>query len=156
MATDSVYSTQTALAAAGLLRVGDVNYAGSASALVSADGTKALALSNDGYLLNAAGTGVATVTPQALAGSGALGAVSLLTPTTTIATSGAATATLAAGANGQRKRLFMITDGGDCVVTITNLEGGTTATFNDLNDLLDLEYLNSKWKIIINATVTIA
>ncbi len=126
-----------------------------ANGLCSADGTYMVFINSSGQMVSQAGAAL-PITPQALSGTGAIGAVSLLTPTTTIATvGGAATATLAAGVNGQRKRLLMITDGGDCVVTITNLEGGTTATFNDLNDVLDLEYLNSKWKIIINATVTI-
>lgn len=126
-----------------------------ANGICSADGTYMSFMNSNGQMVSPAGIAIPVV-PQALAGTGALGAVSLLTPTTTIATTGAATATLAAGVNGLRKRLLMITDGGDCVVTITNLEGGTTATFNDANDVLDLEYLNSKWKIIINATVTIA
>ena len=94
--------------------------------------------------------------PQAISGSGALTAVNITTDTTTIATSGAATSTMAAGQNGQEKTITMITDGGDCVVTVTNLAGGTTLTFNDVFDSITLKYLNSLWTPISNIGVTIA
>jgi len=96
--------------------------------------------------------------PQALSGSGALTAVSLTTLKTTIATSGAATSTLAAGTNGQTKKISMITDGGDAVVTVTNAAwgGAGTATFNDIYDYLVLEYENSMWVVSSNQGVTLA
>jgi len=95
--------------------------------------------------------------PQA---SDGVGALSLATLTTAIATTGAAAATLAAGVNGQTKKLLMITDGGDCTVTVTNpswVGGATgTATFNDVGDALVLEYVNAKWTPSSNIGVALA
>ncbi len=94
---------------------------------------------------------------QALSGTGALTAVNLTDFTTTIATvGGAATTTLAAGAEGDVKQLVMITDGGDAVVTVTNLQGGTTLTFAEVGDLITLTYRNSKWTVVSNSGVVLA
>lgn len=88
-------------------------------------------------------------------GSGALGAINLTTTATYFATSGgAATATLAAGYNGQIKTIMMAADGGDMVVTVTNAgwktSGTGTITFNDIGDAVTLQYINSKWYCIGN------
>jgi len=88
-------------------------------------------------------------------GTGALGAINLTTTATYFATSGgAATATLAAGYNGQIKTIMMAADGGDMVVTVTNAgwksSGTGTITFNDIGDAVTLQYINSKWYCIGN------
>jgi hypothetical protein len=88
-------------------------------------------------------------------GSGALGAINLTTTATYFSTSGgAATATLAAGYNGQIKTIMMVADGGDMVVTVTNAgwksSGTGTITFNDIGDGVTLQYINSKWFCIGN------
>ena len=88
-------------------------------------------------------------------GSGALGAINLTTTATYFATSGgAATATLAAGYNGQIKTIMMAADGGDMVVTVTNAgwqaSGTGTITFNDIGDAVTLQYINSKWYCVGN------
>lgn len=87
-------------------------------------------------------------------GSGALGAVNLTATATYFATTGAATATLAAGYNGQIKTIMMATDGGDMVITVTNAgwktSGTGTITFNDIGDAVTLQYINSKWYCIGN------
>lgn len=87
-------------------------------------------------------------------GSGALGAINLTTTATYFSTSGAATATLAAGYNGQIKTVMMAADGGDMVVTVTNAgwktSGTGTITFNDIGDAVTLQYINSKWYCIGN------
>ena len=88
-------------------------------------------------------------------GSGALGAINLTTTATYFVTSGgAATATLAAGFNGQIKTIMMAADGGDLVVTVTNAgwktSGTGTITFNDIGDAVTLQYINSKWYCVGN------
>ena len=88
-------------------------------------------------------------------GSGSLGAINLTTTATYFATSGgAATATLAAGYNGQIKTIMMAADGGDMVVTVTNAgwqaSGTGTITFNDIGDAVTLQYINSKWYCVGN------
>jgi len=88
-------------------------------------------------------------------GSGSLGAINLTTTATYFATSGgAATATLAAGYNGQIKTIMMAADGGDMVVTVTNAgwksSGTGSITFNDIGDGVTLQYINSKWYCVGN------
>jgi hypothetical protein len=88
-------------------------------------------------------------------GSGSLGAINLTTTATYFSTSGgAATATLAAGYNGQIKTIMMLADGGDMVVTVTNAgwqaSGTGTITFNDIGDAVTLQYINSKWFCVGN------
>ena len=88
-------------------------------------------------------------------GSGSLGAINLTTTATYFATSGgAATATLAAGYNGQIKTIMMAADAGDMVVTVTNAgwksSGTGSITFNDIGDAVTLQYINSKWYCIGN------
>ena len=91
---------------------------------------------------------------QSMSGTGALGAVSLTTTATYITTTGAATATLAAGVKGQIKTIMLLTDGGDMVITVTNAgwksSGTGTITFNDIGDGVTLQYINSKWFCIGN------
>lgn len=88
-------------------------------------------------------------------GSGSLGAINLTTTATYFSTSGgAATATLAAGYNGQIKSIMMAADAGDMVVTVTNAgwksSGPGSITFNDIGDAVTLQYINSKWYAIGN------
>lgn len=92
-----------------------------------------------------------------LTGTGALGAVSLTTPLTRIITTGAATGTMASALiSGQKKRIYMGIDAGDFVLTVTNLEGGTTITFDAQDDFIDLQFIQFKWKVIINNGCVIA
>jgi hypothetical protein len=88
-------------------------------------------------------------------GTGALGAINLTTTATYFSTSGgAATATLAAGYNGQIKTIMMLADGGDMVVTVTNAgwktSGTGSITFDTIGDGVTLQYINSKWFCIGN------
>lgn len=92
-------------------------------------------------------------TPQTLTGAGA---VNLTTHTTLIVSTGADAGTLAAGAEGQYKFVKMKTDGGDHTLTVTNLQGGTTITFNDAGDFVFLFYVDSKWNILTNSGCTVA
>lgn len=67
-------------------------------------------------------------------------------------TSGASTATLGVGVEGQVKTFMMVADGGDMVITVTNAgwSGSGTITFNDQGDGCTLQYVNSKWYCIGN------
>lgn len=87
-----------------------------------------------------------------LSGSENLGngnAASLLVTASYFTTTGASTATLAAGTNGQIKTFMMVADAGDMVITVTNAgwksSGTGTITFNDIGDGCTLQYINSKW-----------
>jgi hypothetical protein len=105
-----------------------------------------------------------TVTGQLLLNSGQnLGsgnAASLLTTASYFTTTGASTATLAAGTLGQIKTFMMVADGGDMVITVTNAgwksSGTGTITFNDIGDGCTLQYMNSKWYCIGQNGVTFA
>jgi hypothetical protein len=75
-------------------------------------------------------------------------------------TTGASTATLAAGTTGQIKTFMMADDGGDMVITVTNAgwksSGTGTITFNDIGDGCTLQYINNKWYCIGQNGVTFA
>ena len=91
---------------------------------------------------------------QSLSGTGALGAVSLATTATYIATTGAATATLAAGAAGQIKTIMHSAHVANCVITVTTAgwktSGTGTITMSAIGQGVTLQYINSKWYCIGN------
>ena len=93
-------------------------------------------------------------------GSGALGAVSLTTTATHFSTTGAATATLAAGVNGQIKTIMMLVNGGNMVLTVSNAgwktSGTGSITFSTIGNAVTLQYINSKWFCIGNNGTTFA
>lgn len=94
-----------------------------------------------------------TAIVETLTGAGAVG---LNSYATLLVTTGANALTLAAGSQGQRKFIKMKTDGGDGTLTPSSLQGGTTITFNDANDFVELVYIDTKWHVIINSGATIA
>ena len=87
-------------------------------------------------------------------GSGALGAINLTTTATYFTTTGAATATLAVGYNGQIKTIMMLADSGDMVVTVDNAgwktSGTGSITFDTIGNAVTLQYINAKWFCIGN------
>lgn len=85
-------------------------------------------------------------------------AANLLVTASYFTTTGAETATLAAGVNGQIKTFMMVGDGGDMVITVTNAAwgGAGTMTFGDVGDACTLQYIASKWFCIGNNGVTFA
>lgn len=98
-----------------------------------------------------------------LSGSENLGngnAASLSVTSSYFTTTGASTATLAAGTEGQIKIFMMVADGGDMVITVSNAgwksSGTGTITFGDIGDGCTLQYLNSKWFCIGQNGVTFA
>ena len=94
-----------------------------------------------------------TGTPQTLTGAGA---VNLTTDTTLLVTTGANALTLADGAEGQKKKVIMITDAGDGTLTPTNARGFTTITFTAVGQTVTLEFLSVKWNVMGYFGVTIA
>lgn len=86
------------------------------------------------------------------------GSIDILKVITLISTGSSAIAlTLADGSNGQLKFLIMTVDGGgDGVVTLVNLLGGSTITFNDVGDSVILLFTNSNWVVMSNNGVTVA
>uniref|UniRef100_A0A6M3K6N2 Uncharacterized protein n=1 Tax=viral metagenome TaxID=1070528 RepID=A0A6M3K6N2_9ZZZZ len=62
------------------------------------------------------------------------GALSVSTPVTVLTCAASETRTLANGIPGQVKIIFLMTDGGQVVVTPTSLYNGDTITLADVND----------------------
>ena len=93
---------------------------------------------------------------QALSGTGALGALDLNANLTTVNTTGAATATMAAGlVAGHMKTIRMIGDIGDCVITIAG-DGIVSCTLNDVNDECELSWTGTGWTKISNSGCVLA
>lgn len=93
-------------------------------------------------------------TQQILTGPGA---VDLTSRTTILVTTGADALTLANGAFvGQRKSVYMRTDGGDGTLTPATPNGFATITFNDVRDSVELEWTAAGWIIISNTGATVA
>ena len=86
---------------------------------------------------------------QALSGAGAVDLASYYTAWTTVGSDGADAGTLADGLfYGQRKRVQLIVDADDGVLTPVNLSGGTTITFADAGDFAELVWNGTEWVAI--------
>jgi hypothetical protein len=91
------------------------------------------------------------------AGTG--GAISVVNYFTTInSDAGGDAFTLADGTQiGQLKKIRLVDDGGgDAVVTPANLAGGTTITFDDAADEVELIWNGTDWVVIYNVGATVA
>jgi hypothetical protein len=79
-------------------------------------------------------------------------AASLAVTTSYFTTTGASTATLAAGSDGQIKAFAMVANGGNMVITVSNAgwktSGPGTIIFNGIGQGCTLQYINSKWYAI--------
>jgi hypothetical protein len=97
---------------------------------------------------------------QSLSGTGSLGAVSLTTTATYIATTGAATATLDTGTDGQIKTIMHSAHVANCVITVSaagwKTSGTGTITMSAIGQGVTLQYINSKWYAIGNNGTTFA
>ena len=91
---------------------------------------------------------------QSLSGTGALGAISLATTATYIATTGISTATLATGTDGQIKTVMHSAHVSNCVITVSaagwKTSGTGTITMSAIGQGVTLQYINSKWYCIGN------
>jgi hypothetical protein len=87
-------------------------------------------------------------------------AVNLTKETSWFATSGASTATLSAGFEGQIKRFVMTAESGNMVITldvgVRGWGGAGTMTFNDIGDGCTLQFVNGKWYCVGNNGVVLA
>lgn len=80
---------------------------------------------------------------QSLSGAGACNVTSFLTKVTT---TGANALTLADGVvKGQLKKIQMVVDGGDGILTPSNATGFTTVTFANIGDYVILAWTGSAW-----------
>jgi hypothetical protein len=79
-------------------------------------------------------------------------AISLATTASYFSTTGASTATLADGADGQIKTLAMVTHGGNMVVTVATPGWGGAGhiTFSAVGQGCTLQYIDSKWFCVGN------
>ena len=97
---------------------------------------------------------------QSMSGTGALGAISLATTATYIATTGVATATLATGTDGQIKTIMHSAHVANCVITVSSAgwktSGTGTITLSAIGQAVTLQYINSKWYAIGNNGTTFA
>ncbi len=66
----------------------------------------------------------------------------------TLTTTVAAVPTLADGIDDQLKKIQMIVDVDDAVLTPANLTGGTTITFADVGDVAELMFSGGSWQVI--------
>lgn len=86
--------------------------------------------------------------PQAMTTAGAVSVATYYTSVNTTSGSGHAS-TLADGTYyGQLKKIQLIVDGGNLVLTIASLEGGNTITFSDAGDYVVLRWNGENWRAI--------
>lgn len=74
-------------------------------------------------------------------------ACSLTTKQSNLVTTGAAVPTLADGYEGQEKVIYFKTDGGNAVLTPTNLHNGTTITFANVGESATLLFTDGGWLV---------
>lgn len=159
----------TASMATGVKITGKAAAAGCALAVISSGTNENLTIDAKGsgtVTINGTATGGITLTTAvtasgtlsvagALTASAALigsvqslsgpGAVNVTTLTTAITTTGADAYTLADGTAGQKKTVVMVVDGGDGTLTPSNFGNGTTITFADAGDAVELTFLAGNW-----------
>lgn len=82
---------------------------------------------------------------EAMTTAGAVSVATFYTAVNTTSGSGHAS-TLAAGTvKGQLKKIRLIVDGGDLVLTVARMIGGNTITFDDVGDVALLQWNGTHW-----------
>ena len=76
------------------------------------------------------------------------GAVDIVNEITALVTTGADALTLADGAVGQKKTIYMLTDGGVGTLTPANALGWSTAAFADAGDTIQVEFRVGGWILL--------
>lgn len=98
--------------------------------------------------LDTPGTGI-LIAPDSSNTQTASGAISLTTSITYFdSTSGAQANTLADGTEGQIKKLMLSVDGGDVVITPTNLALGATLRLTEAFSSYTVQFSGTSWKVI--------
>lgn len=77
--------------------------------------------------------------------AGALSVATYYTSVNTTTGSGHASTLANGGIKGQLKKVQLIVDGGDLVLTIANMVGGNTITFADAGDVALLQWNGTSW-----------
>ncbi len=91
------------------------------------------------------GSGLTPTAQDAMAAAGAISLATYCTAVNTTTGSGHAS-TLADGVRvGQMKKIILVVDAGDLVVTVTSLSGGNTITFADAGDWIELQWDGYNW-----------
>jgi len=85
----------------------------------------------------------------------AAGAVSVSTPVSLLATTGAIAITLADGQENQLKIILMTTDGGTATLTPVSFANGSTITFDDVYDMWMGIYVLGNWYNVGTPTATV-
>ena len=89
---------------------------------------------------------------QSLSGAGVIDVVNEVTLWTT---TGANAGTLADGVAGQRKIIKVVVDGGAGTLTPAHLLDGTTLTFTEVYDTIELVFDGTNWNIVSNVAVVV-
>lgn len=132
---DQILVLAAAFTSTALYRVSAVSAAGAATVVASGN-----------VVVTAAGV-------QSLT---AAGAVDIINGVTLWTTEGSDAGTLADGAEGQRKIIKLIVDGGEGTLTPTNLLDGATLTFTEVNDAVELIFAGGTWNVVANNGVVVA
>lgn len=91
------------------------------------------------------GSGVTPTAQNAMAAAGAISLTTYCTAVNTTTGSGHSS-TLGDGARvGQLKKIILVVDAGDLVVTVANMSGGNTITFADAGDWIELQWDGVQW-----------
>lgn len=77
--------------------------------------------------------------------AGALSVNTFYTSVDTTTGSGHASTLANGNIKGQLKKVRLIVDGGDLVLTVANMAGGTTITFADVGDVALLQWDGKRW-----------
>lgn len=104
------------------------------------------------YMGNTYDSATGGVETQTISGPGALYPYA---KTVLMTTTGADAFTLADSSEGDELTIIMVADGGNGTLTPTNLQGGTTITFDDVEDTAYLKFLNGNWHMLAG-TATLA
>lgn len=146
--TSAGYFTDKRLNVGDQIDVLSANYTASVRYRVSA-----VSASGSATVVSASPTTFSVGGVQTLTGAGA---VNVTDAVTILVTTGANALTLADGVLGQRKIIKMKTDGGNGTLTPTSFADGSTMTFGDVGDSVELVFADAKWQIISNNGVTVA
>lgn len=129
----------------------------SGETMTFASGTGAYSFSGSGMTTFAGGvtiTGVRIASVDTRSGAGAVSVTKDTTELTTTAPNDALT--LANGVAGQFKRIVMVADGGDGILTPTTATGFTTVTFTAIGNAITLQYHTTLgWMVLGNYGCTI-
>ncbi len=101
-------------------------------------------------------SGNSTYNPGGLQTLTGAGAADVINEVLLWTTSGSDALTLADGVAGQRKIIKVVSDGGEGTLTPSNLLDGSTLTFTEVNDVVELVFDGTNWNVVSNVGVVLA